>query len=57
MTFGQFKLYYKKKKNIKKFYGKCDLETSSRLILIFNLKNPLQKGIRGGLLADLDKFW
>ena len=35
MKFGQFMYYYKIKIFTKKFYEKCDLETSSRPFLIF----------------------
>ena len=41
--------------SIKKFYKKCDLETSSRPFLIF--KEPSVKRFCGGQHADLDKFW
>ena len=54
MKFGQFMYYYKRKFFIKKLYGTCELETSSRLFLIF--KESSVKGIWGDLLADLDKF-
>ena len=39
---------------IKKFCGKGGLETSFSRFQFS--KNPLQKGIGGGLRADLDKF-
>ena len=35
LKFGQFILYYKRKKIIKKFYRTCDLKTSSRSFCVF----------------------
>ena len=43
MKFGQFMQYHKRKFFVKKMYGKCGLETSSRPFLIFK-----KSSVKGG---------
>ena len=45
MKFGQFMQYYKTKFFIKKLYGKCGLETSFKLFLIFKVF-PVKRNLR-----------